>query len=686
MTTQNAKPRPLTTLPGVMPSTDNTSLATQHFTDASNVRMVNGFPQKIGGYEGISFDNDKTIVGLARSLFSTVLNGVVITLIGTYKRLYSLYGTALTNITPLKTSSTAAANSLATLYTTLANNPITTTISSKNVVIADTSAARFVAGDSYTLSGVPGAVNGIPSGDLNATHVVRSVGTNQINITVATAATSSGAGGSNAVVRKCGLIQVTSAAHGQSNGDRVKISGAADTGGILAATINLEFELRNPATNTFDVMTTGTSSSSVTGGGGASTVFYPQIDAGLLNETSGQGYGMGKYGVGLYGTALISSTALALVRTWFHVEERFANVLLTTPGNQTGLYEWGGLTTSAPVLVSGAPTAINYAFVSNNQVVTLGASGVENRIQTSDTGDRTQWTGSSTNQVFQDDIEGAGRFISHCNVNGVNLLFTKKKTYTFRYLGGTLVWEVKQKDGIIGILSPLARVVVNGVAFWVGENNIYMWKGANIEIVPANSQDQSTMLRYIFDNINRAQLSKNFMWYNEKFNEIWFHWCSANSNEPDKVAMIDLDNFTWTPNSMDRTAAESPAATLTYPRMIDSSSNMFYHEKGVDADGAALSWSITTNDKTGDENNAFLASVIPDSIQVGDITVAVTGRRFPQSTALAINKSNTVTPTTERIPSQSEARFWRYTFSGSAIGQSWRMGQWFEELQKGARS
>lgn len=685
MSTTVSDYRPISLTPGVEPTTEGTGLTTTHYLSSSKIRSFNGKPSKIGGWDAIDFDNGNTISGVARAYFSTILNGSALSIAGTHTRLYALYGTTLTNITPVVVSTTAAANSLDTLYGTLANNPITTVSGSKTITIADTSASRLVAGENVTLSGAADT-GGIGAAEINTTHIVRSISGSTFTVTVATtAATSSVSGGGASVVRATGLIQLTKSSHGLSNGDRIKVAAAATTGGVTDTVINAEHIIRNVAANTLDFMTTGTATSSVSGGGGASTTYRKQIAAGAQNETTGQGYGMGLYGMGLYGTALVSANTIAPARSWTICSERFGSVMLMTAGEQTGLYEWDGVTTLAPVLVSGAPAAINYAFVSDNIVVTFGASGVENRISASDQGDRTNWTSSSTNSVFTDDIEGAGRLISHLNVGGVNLIFTKQRTYTFRKIPrDSGVWEIKLKDPAIGIIGQNARVVVNGIGYWMGEFNFYHWRGGNIEIVPSNTKKQSTILKYVFDNINRAQTSKFFAWHNEKYNEVWWHYCSSTANEPDRVARLCLQDMSWWPDTMDRTCAEYPNITNQYPRLINSTGTMYQHEYGHNDDGAAMSWSLQGSDLTWGKKNASVVAIVPDSLQYGSITTNLEARAFPQSSTTTYDSDFTVTATTDRIPVAISGRFWRYTWSGSAVDQYWTMGQWFEQLQDGA--
>ena len=83
MTTTKANLVPLSITPGVQPPTDKTPLATSHFTAASKIRFRFGFPEKIGGWVSVVFAYGNTIVGVARTLFSTILTTAIDTLIGT---------------------------------------------------------------------------------------------------------------------------------------------------------------------------------------------------------------------------------------------------------------------------------------------------------------------------------------------------------------------------------------------------------------------------------------------------------------------------------------------------------------------------------------------------------------------------------------------------------------------------
>lgn len=672
--------QPIQVLPGVEPSTDRSSTTTQHYTNAKHIRFVGGFPEKIGGWESLSLDFGEAIDGKTRSIFSYKLSGYIRYLIGTNTRLYDLFGSVATNITPVKTSTIAIADSLDTYYGTLSSDPLATIDGSTTITVTDT-AHKFQVGDTATLSGAS-TTNGIPAGEINTDQYVRSVTTNSWTFIVSTAATATGSGGGASVVRTSGHITVNSTSHALGDGDRVKIASAADTGGITAAQINLEHIIRNVTTNAFDVYTTGTATSSVSSGGGASTTYQKPIDSGTEDTLQGQGYGVGLYGVGLYGVSK-SSSATTSARIWSH--DRFGDLTISCAGQGTGIYSWDGDTSEAPVLVTNAPTTVNYVFTSNDIVVALGydgSSNVGNGITWSDQGGITNW---STGQAGSDRIEGAGRFISHAPASSENLLFTENQTYTFRYIGastgGVLTWQTRFLENI-GLIAQNARVSVSGVVYWMGLNNFYMWRGATVEVIPSNSGTESTLRNYVFEDINRAQKDKCFAWYNTKFREVWFHYPSAASNEPDRIARFNIDTFEWTLDELTRTAAEYPSILTQNPYLTNDSSVVYLHENGLDADGSGMDWTFTTPFLFGGTNTIEHAAFIPDQSMTGNVTVNIKTKNYPSSASNIYNKTYTITPNTERVPTEINGRYFQYTVSGSDAGQEFTSGQWYHELKR----
>ncbi len=185
--------------------------------------------------------------------------------------------------------------------------------------------------------------------------------------------------------------------------------------------------------------------------------------------------------------------------------------------------------------------------------------------------------------------------------------------------------------------------------------------------------------------MNTSQKSKIFAWFNKDYNEIWWHYGSEASGEPDRIARFNIIERTWVPDTMDRTAAEYPNISLINPKLMNIGT-MYKHELGNDDNGSPLAFTLTTNKRNIGRNVANQDGIIPDSIQTGDISFRTQGYQFPQSTAFTCDNTYTVSPTTERIPTTLSGRYWQDTWSGAELGQSWKMGKWQEYVQKGANN
>jgi len=675
--------RNITATPGLQPSTDSTTTSTTHFVDADKIRFRDGFPEKIGGYVQVLIDNDDPINGCIRTVYSYNLENNVRYILGGDTYLYYLFASQLVNITPLDTATTAIPNSLNSNYGLLVNDALITISGSTTITVNDP-ATIIHAGDVIELSGIVG-FNGVPAAELNTAHRVVTVDENSYEFIVTTAATSTGSGGGATITQATSIITVDQPVHDFVNGERIKINGAVSFAGIPDVAINKEHIIRNVTTNTYDIVVATIATSSVTNGGGAATNVQGQIPQGLCDATAAQGYGAGLYGIGLYGVSKISEQGEIDARSW--ILDRYGNSVVMNPGVQTGVYIWDSNPEEAPILLQNAPTEVNYVFVSNEIVVTLGASGVGNRIQWSDQGNPTEWTALATNQAGQDDIEQASTFISHINLKRINLLFTSSQVFTYRYIGRPFVWETRLLDEKSGIISKNARVQHNGVAYWMGTDNFYYYRSGNVEIIPSNTTSETTIKKYVFDNITTSQTSKIFAWYNRNFNEVWWHYPSAGSLECDKVVRLNVKDFTWTFDTFDRSAGEYPTQLQEFPFVAqafrdESYSVIYEHENGTDANGEPLSWYIKTPFYDTGLDTANFLTIEPDSLQNGSINCTIDVKKYPQSTQIYGSRSFDVEPDTEVVSYRLDNRYVQYTLTGSSLGQFWRSGIWKETVSK----
>lgn len=691
--------RPITIKAGVASTTDFTPQSTQHWTYTDKVRFVDEYPEKIGGWLTLPLSGIYSILGTVRTIFSYTLGNVIYYTIGTNSNVYSITNNTLFNATSMDAATDTYNNILGTLYGLLTNDPLFTVAGTNTVTVTDV-AHPFFTGDSVLLSGAAG-FGGIPAGDFNTSQLVTYIDADHYSFNTPTVATVTLPGG-GAVVNRTSRLVTVQQANDYQMGQNVTISAlGAPVGGIPVADIEGIRVVRNVTATSYNILADAFASSSATAAGGAITIAH-EIPAGPVNSTVGSGYGMGLYGVGLYGTAL-SSTTPTLPRIWSM--DRFGLLAIMTPGTQTGLYQWDSTTATLPALVVNAPTAVNYAFSSDNIAVVLGADGTPQRVQWSDLGGLTIWTATAQNQAGLQDLEGAAQLISHAAMPGFNLLFTGTQVYTMRYIGPPFVWQFALLDTGHGLIAQNARIVVNGVAFWMGNGNWYMYSGGNVTVIPSNSTTESTIRKYIFNNLNSANISKIFCWYNPSFDEIWWHVPTGSSTEPNTVARFNIREQTWCMDTADRTAGEYPNVQNqgNVPYLAGSNSTIYQHEIGYDDDGEALAFSCygpyfsTTSTRI-----VNLGGLFPDNIVTGGlISVGINTKRYPSqiagSVAYDINSlggfdsgfdSGFQTGNgTLNLTYRKNCRYWQYGIFGNVQGQFWRAGQWQElyMLTRGTR-
>lgn len=686
--------------PGVTPPTDFTPQSITQATFSDKVRFIDGFPQKIGGWKNLLITGNYSITSIPRNIYSYIQANVTYYLVASYRSLYSIQGNTLYNATPVQATGSSHSNILGTVYGDFPTDPFFVN-QGINVVTVTDPGHPFLTGDAISISGAT-TFAGLASGDLNGAKTISNVGTDTYQFTTTTTPTSAANGGGASVVRASRLIMVT-LANTYQDGDNIDITSVGSAvGGISAANIEGIRVVRAVTPTGFDVVANAFATSSASAAGGTTTIIS-QIPPGQLNSTTGSGYGLGLYGVGLYGVSKISTTPIPPTIWSF---DRFGNLVVMTPGNQTGLYSWDSTTDTVPALVSGAPTAINYTFVTDNICVTLGASNTPNRVQWCDQGNLNTWTTTSENQAGTQDIYGAGELISAAAIQGWNLLFTKNQVYTFRYIGLPFVFEIKLVDPAHGLIAQQARVVVNGVCYWMGIDNFYMWSGGNVEIVPSNTTNRCTLLNYIFKNVNYGNSAKIFCWYNSAFNEIWWHYPSANATECDSVARFNILDHTWVPDTMNRTAAEYPVVQSTFPYLASPDAGItagafsdgwsdgfeteddnglpaiLLHENGTDDNEIALPFEMDSPYFTSGANVVLLGGVYQDNIlTTGNLNWTINTKLYPNQTPDTVTYA--ILADNQNLIYRRRGRYWQYNIAGNTLGQYWRGGAWQELYKSG---
>lgn len=332
-------------------------------------------------------------------------------------------------------------------------------------------------------------------------------------------------------------VTVNATGHNLTVGDRVGITGAADVGGITASTdINIEHIVTGvPSANEFTITVATAATSTVNGGGGASTAYDKQITV-----PSGSGLYPQVWSMDIYGD----------------------DTLVLTPGQGSKIYEYDGDTSTAPTVLSNAPTNANWVGVSNNAVVALGPG---NRIRISSIGTSTTWTPAPGNSAFDDDMENYGRFVAMQRLrNNTFLALTHHRVGLMRYTGNAEnPWEeiedVLESDGLSG---ARAITTLDGIAYWQGWRGYYKYDGA-VSRLPGISVERSIFP--LAANSYDSTFAKSFVIPVPELNQLrfWFGEDEDSQGEPETYMIYDIGEPSSTIGFLKRTAGMNQPATTT---------------------------------------------------------------------------------------------------------------------------
>jgi hypothetical protein len=615
--------------------------------DCDKIRFRSGYPEKIGGW--IRLSND-TFLGVCRALWNWVtLNGANLLGVGTNLKYYVEQGGDYNDITPLRATFTSAS-------TPSTNNCITTTNGS-NVITVNYASYGGISGDFVTISGAT-TIGGIPASELNAEHQITYIDLDTFTFEVASNATSTATGGGTAItlafqvntgldvfIRGTGwgagtwptyvnytltdpftatgagvsVLTVTQAAHGLTSGDYVYFESiASDPCGINRLVLQKAFEVTvtSPSTYTistviggFTYLTTSTAAS-----GGTVVVSIPVAPVRGWGAAADVGIGQ-------------------QLRLW--TNDNFGEDLLIAPRGGS-VYYWDA-TTGISVraqLLNDVSTANGFAgqFVPNttNQIIgssiqrfaiCFGANPYDPGdpdtqfdpllVRWSDQENPFDWVPQATNQSGEYRLNIGSFIMCARSTRQEILVWSDSAIYSMQYLGPPYVWGFQLLQDNISIMSPNASVTINNVTYWMGVDKFFSYTG-RVETLP------STLWQYVFDDINKDQAFQVFAGSNEAYNEVWWFYCSQNSNQVDKYVIYNYLERVWSYGTMNRTAWLD-SGLRQYPMAAYPPGNkVLFHEANVD-DVSGLtpvpieSYIQSSDFDIGDGHNfGFVWRILPD--------------------------------------------------------------------------
>jgi hypothetical protein len=221
------------------------------------------------------------------------------------------------------------------------------------------------------------------------------------------------------------------------------------------------------------------------------------------------------------------------------------------------------------------------------------------------------WVPAATNQSGEYRLNIGSFIMCAESTRQEVLVWTDSALYSMQYLGPPYVWGFQLLQDNVSIISPNASITINNITYWMGADKFFVYSG-RVETLPCS------LWQYIFDDLNTNQGFQVFAGSNERYNEVWWFYCSTDSNTPDKYIIYNYLERVWSYGTMNRTFwLDSPLRD--YPMAAYPTDNrILYHEANVDdvsgLGPVAISSYIQSSDfDIGDGHNfGFVWRILPD--------------------------------------------------------------------------
>jgi hypothetical protein len=494
-------------------------------------------------------------------------------------------------------------------------------------------------------------------------------------------------------------VTVTDAAGGYANGAFVTFSGATAVGGL---TLNGRVPDHNPRRSNHHIRDHGSIGCVFNGCGRRAAVSAAyQINPGPEYAVPLSGWGAGAWGSGTWGIGSASTDAL---RIWN--QNNFGQNLVFGPRGGA-LYYWNAATslTTRGVLVSslagasGVPLYQNFLLVSDVSrfVLVFGTNELGDTIldpmliRWSDQEDVVEWTPSITNQAGSVRLSHGSKIVTALQSRQEIVVWTDSSLYSLQYLGPPYVWSTQLLADSVSIVGPNAATIASGVTYWMGIDKFYKYDGRTQTL-------RCDLREYIFSDINTAQYEQVFAAPNEGFNEIWFFYCSENSNAVDKYVVYNYEEDIWYYGTMARTAWLD-SGLRNFPLAATYNNNVVNQEQGVDdnATGTVLpieAYISSSQFDIGDGHNfGFVWRILPDITFRGSTATSPqatmyllplqnSGSGYNDPASVASTNSGAVTRTavipveqfTGQINTRVRGRQMAFKIDSTALGVTWQLG------------
>ena len=338
--------------------------------------------------------------------------------------------------------------------------------------------------------------------------------------------------------------------HGRATDDRVIFEGVDAFSGTSVNGLRVITSVSG--TNAFYVSAANSATSTASNVGGTNGT----INFLLKNQESDAIQGLG-YGAGVYNAGAVSITG---VRAWneeatsSNITFQSAQWTLDTFGEDLlaqrrggGLYVVDIDASVVPVraVATSAPIGNTFTVSPNDRhVVCYGTQTSANDtispmyVRWSDQNNYNEWTPSATNTAGDVFLTEGSRIVGvHRSRNAINI-WTDRAMYVQAFVGTPFIFRFTQTGSNCGLIAPHAAQDVDGVSYWMGDNNFYMYDG-RVQTM------ECPIRRYLFDSFNMTNKDKVYAGINSEFKEIIWLYPLEGSSEPNGYVIYNYQEQTW---------------------------------------------------------------------------------------------------------------------------------------------
>tara|TARA_R110000850_G_C9870614_1_gene457086 strand:- start:86 stop:1069 length:984 start_codon:yes stop_codon:yes gene_type:complete len=313
-------------------------------------------------------------------------------------------------------------------------------------------------------------------------------------------------------------------------------------------------------------------------------------------------------------------------------------------------------------------------------------------VRWSDQGDATNWVPSAVTQAGGLSLSRGTEIVAAIQSRQEVLVWTDAALYSLQYVGADSgVWGAQTVGENISIASQNAVAFANGISYWMGKDKFYKYDGRTQPL-------RCDVKRSVFNDFNSLQYEQVFAGTNEGFHEIWWFYCSADTNSLNKYVIYNYVEDTWYHGNLSRTAWLD-SGLRDFPLAATYNSNLVNHEEGVDDNELGANTPITATISSGEfdiedgDRFSFVHRVIPDITFNGSTAVSPTatmtlsplnnsGSGYNNPASVGGSNSGAVIRTavvsieqfTGQVNTRVRGRQLSFTVSSDAAGVTWQLG------------